>query len=333
MDNYWTKRVKSRLDRAERIGYSAMEEILPIYEQALQNINKEINRLYVNYATKAGLDVMELTKILSGADRENFIISIQAKMKELGFNVMDVYDPRYIGRLTRLEAMKQQIYWEIQAIAPRELEISESAYMRIIETSYASSRTDIRKYLGKEYRGFAQIGDLQKYQILRENWQGGNYSTRIWANNALLNYRIQDILPKVIGGGLVSGISQEKMQRQIREYFDVSRYNAMRLVATETNYFANQAELQSYEDEGVQYYKYRAILDKRTSHICGDILHNQVFKVSEAQVGVNYPPMHPWCRSSTRVVFEDEAEKEKVWTKVEWEQELKKREEEGKKKK
>jgi SPP1 gp7 family putative phage head morphogenesis protein len=317
MSNYWLERTKTRLDYSERIGYDAMKKILPIYEQALQNINKDINRLYVNYANKAGLDVMELTKILSGADREHFITSIQAKMRMLGFNIGDVYDPAYIGRLTRLEAMKQQIYWEIQSIAPRELGISEKAYSRIIEESYSSSRKDIREYLGKDYRGFSQINEFMKFQMLRENWQGGNYSTRRWANNSILNSRIQDVLPKVIGGGLVSGISQEKMQRQIREYFDVSRYNAMRLVRTETNYFTNQAELQSYKDEGVEYYRYEAILDERTSDICRE-LDGNVFKVMEARVGINYPPMHPQCRSDTTIVFNEEAKKEKVWTQAEW---------------
>lgn len=331
MDNYWLERTKSRLDYSERIGYSAMQRILPIYEQALQNINKEINRLYVNYADKTGLDVMELTKILSNADKENFLLSIQVKMRKLGFNIADVYDPAYIGRLTRLEAMKQQIYWEIQSIAPRELEISESAYSKIIEESYSASRKDIREYLRREYRGFAHIDDMTKYQILRENWQGGNYSTRIWANNAMLNSRIEEVLPRVIGGGLVSGISQEKMQRQIREHFDVGRYYAMRLVRTETNYFTNQAELQSYIDEGIEYYRYEAILDKRTSKICRE-LNGQVFKVSEAEVGVNYPPLHPSCRSDTTVVFNEEAKREKVWNKVDWQEELRLRELEEKRK-
>lgn len=317
MSNYWLKRTKFRLDNAEKIGYSAMNKILPIYEQALQNINREINRLYVNYANKAGLDVMELTAVLSGADRENFVTSIQAKMKTLGFNIGDVYDPSYIGRLTRLEAMKQQIYWEIQSIAPRELNVSEGAYSKIIEESYSSSRKDIREYLGKDYRGFARIDELTKFQILRENWQGGNYSSRIWANNAMLNNRIQDVLPKVIGGGIISGISQEKMQRQIREYFDVSRYYSMRLVRTESNYFTNQAELQSYRDENIEYYRYEALLDERTSETCEE-LNGEVFKVIEAEVGTNYPPMHPNCRSDTTIVFNEEAKEEKVWTKAEW---------------
>ena len=321
MDNYWLKRTKARLNNAELVGVGAMNKILPIYEQALKNINKDINRLYVNYADKVGLDVKELTTILSGADKDNFLISIQAKMRTLGFNIGDVYDPKYIGRLTRLEALKQQIYWEIQSIAPREINISENAYRRIIEESYTASRKDIRGSLGKDYKGFAQIGELKQYQILRENWQGGNYSSRIWVNNAILNANIQDILPNVVGGGLVSGISQEKMARQLRESFDVGRYNAMRLIRTETNYFTNQAELQSYEDEGIEYYRYEAILDGRTSEICSE-LNGKVFKVSEAEVGLNYPPVHVNCRSDTTLVWNEEAKRTKVWSKEEWEEEL-----------
>lgn len=36
----------------------------------------------------------------------------------------------------------------------------------------------------------------------------------------------------------------------------------------------------------------------KTSDICRDLDH-EVFNVSQAQAGVNYPPMHPRCRSAT----------------------------------
>lgn len=81
MSNYWQERAKSRLVRAEQIGLEAMNKTLPIYDQALKNINKEINSIYINYSNKVGLDVSELTKILSGADKNNFLRNIQLKMK------------------------------------------------------------------------------------------------------------------------------------------------------------------------------------------------------------------------------------------------------------
>ena len=45
---------------------------------------------------------------------------------------------------------------------------------------------------------------------------------------------------------------------------------------------------------------------KVTSKTCRD-LDGQVFEVNDARVGENYPPMHPWCRSTTVAHFDDEA--------------------------
>lgn len=305
MSNYWLERSRQRLVKSELIGLDAMNRILPVYELALRNINKEINSIYVNYSNKVGLDVSELTKILSGVDKNNFLKSIQVKMRRLGFNVGDIYDKNYIARLTRLEALKQQVYWEIQNIAPREIDISSNAYRRIILESYNSSRLDIREQLGAS-GGFATINQSAVNEMLLNRWEGGNYSTRIWGNTDILANKLQ----VVITSGLTVGTSQEKMALQIRERVDVGKYNAMRLVRTETNYFQNQAELQSYKDEGIEYYRYDGIQDGRTSDFCKPEseggMDGTVWKVSEAEVGYNYPPLHPNCRSSTQVVFPNE---------------------------
>ncbi len=54
---------------------------------------------------------------------------------------------------------------------------------------------------------------------------------------------------------------------------------------------------------GIDEYIFLATLDKRTCHGCGDEkrkscaeLDGKVFKISEAKVGVNKHPMHPYCR-------------------------------------
>ena len=45
-------------------------------------------------------------------------------------------------------------------------------------------------------------------------------------------------------------------------------------------------------------YKYVAKIDKKTSKICHS-LNGKVFKVKDMIPGINAPPMHPWCRSTT----------------------------------
>jgi hypothetical protein len=64
--------------------------------------------------------------------------------------------------------------------------------------------------------------------------------------------------------------------------------------------------MNSYKtSEVVDRYEYLATLDNRTSEICRE-LDGKVFDVKEAEVGVNQPPMHPYCRSTTIPSFEDD---------------------------
>lgn len=53
-----------------------------------------------------------------------------------------------------------------------------------------------------------------------------------------------------------------------------------------------------YKEAGIEKYLFLATLDLKTSEICRK-LDLKSFSVSEAEVGVNLPPMHPFCRSVT----------------------------------
>ena len=60
----------------------------------------------------------------------------------------------------------------------------------------------------------------------------------------------------------------------------------------------NQATLDGYKEAGIEKYEFSATLDSRTSQICSE-LHGEVFEIKNIAVGLNYPPMHPRCRSTT----------------------------------
>lgn len=70
-----------------------------------------------------------------------------------------------------------------------------------------------------------------------------------------------------------------------------------RLVRTELNYVHNRAELDSIEDAGLKWFVFMATLDNRTSDICASS-DRMEFPVSEAEIGLNVPPLHPNCRST-----------------------------------
>ena len=95
--------------------------------------------------------------------------------------------------------------------------------------------------------------------------------------------------------GIIRGDSIQKMSRQLKKDLNVLYYQAERLVRTETNYAMNQGHLKGYEDSGVvEKYEFLAAIDSRTSKLCKN-QNGKVYKLSDATVGVNYPPLHPFA--------------------------------------
>ncbi len=63
-------------------------------------------------------------------------------------------------------------------------------------------------------------------------------------------------------------------------------------------------ELFSYKQSRIEAYIFMASLDEETCPICGK-LDKKVFSTLEAQIGKNYPPMHPGCRCTAIAYSED----------------------------
>lgn len=148
---------------------------------------------------------------------------------------------------------------------------------------------------------FASLNDRTIDRMLRTKWIGnGNYSDRIWKNQN----EMVDKLSEIVIRGAMTGMSLERMQMEFRQTFQVEKYKAERLLRTEMAYFHNEAEQESYRDLGIEQYIYIATLDNRTSEVCAD-LDGKVFKTKDGKVGVNLPPMHPNCRSTTGPYYDE----------------------------
>ena len=95
----------------------------------------------------------------------------------------------------------------------------------------------------------------------------------------------------------------------IANKFDQGIFEARRLVRTEAAFVSGELNAEAYEECDLQKYQFLATLDLRTSEICRS-LDGKRFFLKDRQVGKNYPPMHPWCRSTTiAVISEDDIKK------------------------
>lgn len=92
--------------------------------------------------------------------------------------------------------------------------------------------------------------------------------------------------------------AKKEIQKSINDL--IARY----MFKTDLSYADAMKYLTSKEFRmSLEEYEFLAKIDSRTSEICKK-LNGEKFKVKDARAGVNYPPMHPHCRSTTVAVLD-----------------------------
>ena len=126
---------------------------------------------------------------------------------------------------------------------------------------------------------FSQIDNRTINLLLSEKWtDNANFSQRIWKNSEKLgNY-----LKTQLTADTMSGKSIQKIAFELSDFMNVGLYNATRLLRTEVNHFANEAEMLSYEELDIEKYRFIATLDNVTCKHCAE-LDNKVFNVKDRQ--------------------------------------------------
>ena len=295
--NYWDKRSLKRLTEAEKHSEAYINKVKAMYDQAFRDIERELASVYRNYSNETGVDTQKLKELLTRSETKK----TWDQMKRQGLDKYVLNN--YKSRISRLEQIQAQIYAKAKLIYPKEELANTMCYKGVINQSYYKTIYDTQMGTGYDFN-FNTIDNNMVDALLNESWSGKNYSKRIWDNTDIL----ADSVSKILGGAMLSGQGIERTTKQLRDRFGVSKYYAERLIRTETNHFNNEADAMAYEDLGLDKYVFVATLDSRTSEICQS-MDNKVFKFSEREEGVNYPPLHPNCRSKTRAYLGKEEEK------------------------
>lgn len=280
---YWEKRSTELMKRLEKGTENTINSLIQAYERATKSINKEIVKIYKNFAKDTGLQKETLLKLLNKKETEQYyknlleVINSNITNESIKKKLLAKYNaPAYAYRISRYEALQQNIDVELKKLADIEQQLMEIRYVDTIKEGYYHNIYDIQKGTGLGF-SFAQIDDRTIKLMLNENWvDGGNFSQRIWNNSEKLgNY-----LRTQLTADTMSGKSIQKIASELSEYMNVGLYNATRLVRTEVCHFANEAEMLSYEELDIEKYRFISTLDNVTCEHCAG-LDNKVFNVKD----------------------------------------------------
>lgn len=170
---------------------------------------------------------------------------------------------------------------------------STAAYAGIADEAFYREIYNIQRRAGEAFQ-FNHLSKKTVDGVLKHNWSGEHYSKRIWRNTSGLGKQLkEEMLP-----GTLSGKTEHEMAQTIMERFAVGSTKARRLIRTESFYVFNEMNARADQEAGFDRYRYLATLDLRTSEICRE-MDGKEFSYKDRMVGVNYPSLHPWCRSTT----------------------------------
>lgn len=298
---YWQQVALLREEFAQANADLLIRRFEKLYQGAVKDIQQSIDRIFGNFVKLNALDERTAREYISKAQQDysvsklRKVLSETSNAEEQSDIIRRINAQAYGYRMTRLEAVKADIYATMKNIALQEQAESERHYQDVYADTYYQGIHDIG--LGANSAiDFTVISPQQIRQAVNRPWYGKTFSQRVWHNTDVLAEKAAEVIQR----GIATGASIPKMAKELESLSKQGLYAAVRLARTETNYICNQAQLDAYEDAGIEKYKFLATLDFRTCEICQPF-DGKVFSLSEASPGNNYPTMHPNCRCTTTV--------------------------------
>lgn len=306
-EEYWKDRAEQDLIANEKAALTYEKELRKAYQKALRAIELELKAFYSRFASEQEISLADARKYLNADELADFKQRAQQYLdaiEKLGG------DPAYINELKKLSgrayvSQLQEIMLHIRHNLEELATGFEQGLGDLLKTGYEDEfyKTvfDVNKQ-AKMGVSFTAPGQEQLERAVKTKWLGSNYSDRIWTNKNVLVRQLGQLMPQEF----VRGRGPAQVARDLEKKLSISYNNAVRLVRTEMNHISNAATLDAYKASGVvKQYKFLATLDNRTSDICRE-MDGKLFKLSEAETGVNLPPLHPHCRSTTIPYFSDD---------------------------
>lgn len=298
--NYWQKRaLQNKLNIIEN-EEDYVRRISAIYDKANKEIEDKLAAVYTRYAKENKLTLDEAYQILPRkmetqykADVMDYIEKAKSgnpKWKQYLLNQSIMHKHSV---LDQLRTEYRRVVYEIDM---------ETTGGKFLEKIYANSNY-YAQYSNNE-ENFARVDKDKIQRLLQENWSGGgNFSELIWKNKEQLVNALDDIVIR----GLATGESFDGMADKLSKRMETSKSNAKRLIMTESARMDNEGLLDYYKRTDVTHLEFIATLDMKTSDICR-AMDGEIIPIENAQIGLNVPPLHPYCRSVVAPVYEDELE-------------------------
>lgn len=306
-NEYWHKRFIELENQNTKKTAKYYENLEKQFKNANKKIEADILVWYRRFAINNNISLAESKRILNSKELKELHWDVNEYIKygkENAINqqwLKELENASARKHITRLEALQLQLQQQIEVLYDNQLDDYDKLARDLYKTNYFRTAYEIQKGFNIGY-DLHSYNENQLEKALNQVWgaDGGNFSSRIWKHKKeLINSLNNEITLNII-----KGKSPDDAINNIAKKFNTSKFNAGRLVMTESSFISSLSQKDCYKDLDVEKYEIVATLDSHTSKICQD-MDGEVFKLSDYESGTTAPPFHPYCRSCTCPYFPD----------------------------
>lgn len=300
-DTYWQRRQRRSDERMAKREKSLEGRVRRVYERQLRDLEREIADYYERYGVDGVLRYRDMLQTMDEADRRLLIENCEEFSRQHPELADMVEIRKSIYKLDRLEGLRASVRYHLaQATA----EATDG-----LDAHFAQDAADAMNAVAETMgygSSFYSVDSEAVRQFVGIAWSDGkSYSDSIWDDAR----KVASYVERDLAKALVRGESYQRLCREMQKRFEgQSVSNIMRVIQTEGTYVARQAQGAEMQREGFKEYFIDPLGDSRTCEECrrlGRQSHETPLRFEDADVGTNYPPIHPRCRCEVNPAVED----------------------------
>ena len=306
-NEYWQERMLAIEEQSHDKGMKFAEHIDKQFRLAERNINRQIDYWYNKIAMNNEISLSAAKELLRKDELKDFHMSVEEyieKGKQLDFDnsyMQELINASAKVHISRLEALKLQMQQECEVLYGNMADGLEDTLADIYTSAYYNTAYTFMKGTGVGW-AFNKLDNNRIEKAINTAWSYDDktFKARCWEHKKKLNNELNTILTQSI----IRGESPQKAIEQLSKRMKVSRYNAGRLIMTESSAIYSASQKDAFKELDVERYEFVATLDSHTSETCRN-MDGKIFDMKDYKVGVTAPPLHCFCRSVTVPYYED----------------------------
>ena len=261
----------------------------------------------MSYWTTRWLEEVNRLQEIQAEDMDKAMAkAYEASARRIVAQIKDLYQEilaaKKDGTLLVSDLYKYKRYYELLNELNAELTKLGHQQIKIIEPHLIQMYLDNAGILQEHFGFSVEIPLDTAMKAVNAVWcvDGLNWSQRVWRNLADLQVEFQQGLFDIVATGSgTKDLTKTLAEKYLAEDAPIKTayYKAQRLIRTELAHVQVQSTLDEFVRDNIEYYE---VVDSddypgRECRSCAED-HPGIYKVAEAEPGINVPPFHPNCR-------------------------------------